>query len=218
MNDPYVYSNGTLKNKFNINNYDELRKLEADICFINLIDIDGKFDNEKIDENLIKNIHKYIFSDIFIWAGEYRTVPIFKSERVLAGLSITYSDSKKIDTELKNRIMDLNKTNWPLDDLETLSILFARKIALLWRVHPFRDGNTRTILVFSYIFAKKNNFPFDTKLFISELNNVYKENKVMDSVRDRFVIASLDDKDYPEVQYLAKMFYNAIKKEKYKIK
>ena len=91
MNDPYVYSNGVLKNKLNIKSYEELNKAEADIGFAKLINVDS-VDIDFFDDKLLKRIHKHIFEDIFDWAGEYRKVPLVKEELVLPGCTIQYTD------------------------------------------------------------------------------------------------------------------------------
>lgn len=210
MDDPYVYENGTLINKLNITDYEKLRQAEADIGFLKLIDIDS-VENKKFDINLIKALHTHIFEDIYSWAGEFRTVPIIKEELVLPGCSIDYSSVSMIEKDLNGLLDDLNNTKWNYEDRKEIAYTFARKMALIWRVHPFRDGNTRTILSFSYMFAKEHNFPFDIEIFAKKLNRSYDNGKLNDtSIRDRFVLACLDDKDYPEVKYLASTFYTAM--------
>lgn len=210
MNDPYIYENGVLKNKLNIHDYDKLNKAEADIGFIKLINIDSLKITD-FDEEAIKEIHYHIFEDIFEWAGKFRIMPLFKQEVVLPGCSIYYSEYREIPKDLKNTLDDLNSINWQGLDTEEIAYLFARKIALLWRVHPFRDGNTRTMLSFAYLFAKEHGFPFDMETFTEELSRKEtEEGKTIYSVRDKFVLACLDEKDYPEVQYLANVFERAI--------
>ena len=213
IKDTYLISedNETLKNKLNITEYDVLNKAEADICFTKLIDID-KFEKNKLDKKLIKDIHTHIFEDIFEWAGEYRTVPIYKGETVLLGYSVPYAECKDIDKLLEKRIKDLNQVDWKKLDCDSLAETFARKLALLWRVHPFRDGNTRTTLSFAYIYAKKKGFPFSIEPFLDSLNRKYGENNRIEqySIRDKFVLASLDDEYNPEVKYLASVFKRAI--------
>jgi cell filamentation protein len=219
MKDPYINENGVLKNKLNIKNYEDLNKAEADIGFIKLIDIDSVFkrNNDEFnifDADLLKKIHKHIFEDIFDWAGEYRTVPIIKEEVVLPGYSIPYSDYKNISKDLNEKLNELNSISWQNLDTHSISMLFARKMALLWKVHPFRDGNTRTMLSFAYLYAKEHSFPFDMKTFTDNLNRTSnKEGKTIYSIRDKFVLACLDEKDYPEVEHLAKVFEIAIKTE-----
>ena len=210
--DPYVYDNGTLINKLGIKDYDELNKAEADIGFLKLINIDSvKLDY--FDEETLKRIHKHIFEDIFDWAGEYRTVPLVKEELVLPGCSIPYSKHTDISKDLKALLTDLNSIAWQNLDVNEISWLFARKLALIWKVHPFRDGNTRTILSFAYLYAKEHGFPFDMETFTNELSRkVDEEGRTIYSIRDKFVLACLDEKDYPEIQHLASVFEKAITK------
>ena len=212
INDPYTYEDGTLKNKLNIRDHQELRKAEADIGFLKLINVDS-VKSDKLNEELLRDIHYHIFENIFEWAGEYRTVPVYKTELVIPGISLRYADVGSIGKELRKQMIDLNMTEWDLDNIDKLAYTFARKIAVMWKIHPFRDGNTRTFLSFAYIFAKENGFPFDMELFTKELNRKHDEDgKVINySVRDRFVLASLDDDHYPEVGPLASLFKAAIK-------
>lgn len=211
MKDPYTYEDGTLKNKLNIRDHQELRQAEADIGFLKLINIDSVKANG-LNEDLLSRIHYHIFENIFDWAGRYRTVPVYKTELVIPGISLRYADVGSIGKELKKQMIELNMINWPLEDRDQLAYTFARKIAVMWKIHPFRDGNTRTFLSFAYIFAKANGFPFDIELFTKELNRKHDENgKVVNySVRDRFVLASLDDDHYPEVGPLASLFKAAM--------
>ena len=211
INDPYTYEDGTLKNKLNIRDHQELRKAEADIGFLKLINVDS-VKSDKLNEELLRDIHHHIFENIFEWAGEYRTVPVYKTELVIPGISLRYADVGSIGKELKKQMVELNMISWPLEDRDQLAYTFARKIAVMWKIHPFRDGNTRTFLSFAYIFAKENGFPFDMELFTKELNRKHDEDgKVINySVRDRFVLASLDDDHYPEVGPLASLFKAAI--------
>jgi cell filamentation protein len=216
MNDPYVYENGVLKNKLNIQDYNQLNKAEADIGFIKLINIDS-IRIDYFDEETLKRLHRHIFEDIFEWAGKYRVMPLYKEELVLPGCSITYSEYREISKDLKVCLNDLNSIAWQNLETSEISMLFARKLALLWRVHPFRDGNTRTILSFAYLYAKEHGFPFDMETFTEELSRKETEDgKTIYSVRDKFVLACLDEKDYPEVGPLANVFERAIEKEKEK--
>ncbi len=41
---------------------------------------------------LLLKMHKYIFQDMYDWAGQQRKQNIYKEEHVLGGLSIDYSD------------------------------------------------------------------------------------------------------------------------------
>ena len=211
MKDPYTDSAGVLTNKLNIKDKKKLDEAEASIGFIKLINVDS-VDTSYFNAELEKDIHRHIFEDIYDWAGEYRTVPLIKEELVLPGCSLKYTDPKDISKELQSRIRKLNSISWQNMTKEEIANTFAREIALIWRVHPFRDGNTRTVLSFSYLFAKANGFPFDMKTFIDNLTRKYDEdgNVTRYSIRDKFVLASLDEKDVPEVGHLANVFLQAM--------
>jgi cell filamentation protein len=212
MHDPYIIDeNGVLRNKLSITDYHELNRAERDITFVKFLDIDTSY-KQQFNAQYFKSIHKHIFEDIFDWAGEYRTVPIVKEEVVLPGLSLDYADAKDIDKKLKSCLKTMNDTNWDAMPLDKKIAEFTNQLTSLWSIHPFRDGNTRTFLSFAYIFAKANGFPFDMELFTKELNRTHDEDgKVINySVRDRFVLASLDDDHYPEVGPLASLFKAAM--------
>lgn len=99
MKDPYVLSDGTLKNKLGIVDYEELNNAERDIGYAKLLNAEDIL-KEKCDIELLKKIHKHIFGDIFEWAGEFRTVPLYKEEIVLPGLSLEYAQPKDIKKQL----------------------------------------------------------------------------------------------------------------------
>jgi len=210
MKDPYINENHVLINKFGITEYDELNEVEAEIGRIKLLNLDSIKINF-FNEELIKNIHYFIFKDIFEWAGDYRTTPIFKEELILPRYSVPYSEPKNISKDLIKKLDDINNTYWDNLDNEETMIEFARKMALLWKVHPFRDGNTRTMLSFSYLFVKEYGFKMDMNTFLENLSRIYgKESVKRYSIRDKFVLASLDDRDYPEVKPLAKVYKKAL--------
>ena len=48
----------------------------------------------------LAEMHKYIFQDIYGWAGKFRTINMEKEEPALGGLSIEYSDSTRIADDL----------------------------------------------------------------------------------------------------------------------
>ena len=211
--DPYVLEDGTLKNKLGITDYNELNKAEADIGFAKLIDIDSTYLRD-FDAELLRSLHKHIFEDIFDWAGEYRTIPLYKEEIVIPGLSLEYEEPGIIKESLDEKLKTLNNTKWKEKSIKEISLEFTKKLAKIWRVHPFRDGNTRATLAFADLYARMHGFPFDMGYLTKNLNREMDENGkiIRYSIRDKFVLAALDDEDYPEPEHLAKMFEIAIKR------
>ena len=210
MKDPYILENGTLKNLLNITDEKELKKAERDIGFAKLMDI-GELSNEKCDVELLKKIHKHIFEDIFDWAGEFRTVPMIKIEEVIPMVSIDYAEPKNIKKELESEIKKINKENWKNKDFDEKIKSITKYASSIWRTHPFRDGNTRTTLAFTQILAKKQGIDLDLGKILNDLGRRYNENGRVTrwSVRDRFVLAALDENNYPEPQWLEETLKSA---------
>ena len=69
--------------------------LLQEIFFLQQNPIEGNFDFEHL-----KAIHYFIFKNVYEWAGEKRTINIYKHEQILAGLSVEYSKSEDIDKQL----------------------------------------------------------------------------------------------------------------------
>ena len=77
--DKYVYPDtNILINKFDCRDEDKLREIEAlstggNLAYLQLHPIKGNFDFKHL-----KDIHHFIFQDMFDWAGQIRTIDIGK--------------------------------------------------------------------------------------------------------------------------------------------
>jgi len=120
----------------------------------------GEFDLQHLCE-----IHKYVFQDVFEWAGKLRIINIEKAEEALSGLSVEYSDVFDIVRHGASALSKLNSVTWDLLGNEQKATAFAEHITEVWKVHPFREGNTRTVITFCCDFADKRGFPLDRELF-----------------------------------------------------
>ena len=75
----YCYPDSeVLKNKLNIRDKDELFEAEKKLTFARLQKLQSEPIKGKFDFAHLKAIHKYIFQDLYDWAGEERTVDIGK--------------------------------------------------------------------------------------------------------------------------------------------
>ena len=209
--DPYTDNNDVLKNKLNLKTTEELDQASADIGFMKLINIDI-IPLEHFDPDILRRIHWHIFHDIFEWAGEYRNVPLVKEEYIFPGYTIPYTDFREIENEVIRQMWEMERIAWEEKTMEEIASILARRIALLWKVHPFRDGNTRTMLCYAYLFGKEHGFPMDMLTFTDNLARIYYEDGTIarHSIRDKFVIASLEEKDKPETEHLAHLFEEAM--------
>ncbi|MBQ8942432.1 MAG: Fic family protein [Firmicutes bacterium] len=201
MKDVYMYDDAeVLKNRLGIKNEEELNKAEGDITCIRLLDIDKEISGGLFDYARLKAIHKYIFGDIYEWAGKERVVPIVKGERVLGGDTVRYSIPGCIENDANKAIDDLNSVKWQELSIDETASIFSVLLAALWQVHPFREGNTRTIITFATQFAEYNGFKMNKALLRD--NAEY--------VRDSLVKAS--DGPYSDYQYLRRIIHDSIEK------
>ena len=199
MRDPYFFlSVGVLENLLNITDGQKLAEVETDMVFLKLIDTNSMPVPAAYDVEYLQSLHRYLFEDIYPWAGEFRTINFIKEERILDGASVDYSDHTMIGKDLTRAITKLNQTEWqelqPSQQVHALVLSFAA----LWRVHPFREGNTRTITTFMLQFAADKGMPVDRALLAKY--NAY--------VRDALVIASLGE--YAQYEYLEKILREAM--------
>jgi len=206
MKDPYLYPNrDVLINLFNETDEMTFTNIEADYTSLRIkelldIPIIGDFDFQHLCK-----MHWYIFQDIYQWAGKIRVINIEKAEEALSGLSVEYADVFDIVKYGESTLLKMKATNW--DDLSSRqkAITFAECMAEIWKVHPFREGNTRTIITFCCDFADKHGFPLDKELFKD--HSIYVRRAL---VASSAFFKDLGDKRKPE--FLVNFIYDAIQR------
>lgn len=142
INSRYTYK-GTdvIKNKLNIRDEEKLRLYEKKMVAFKLTTINFAKLPSKFDEKRLKYIHKYLFSDIYEFAGEYRLENIIKE-------NFRFSEYEYIEENVNKIMSEIN-----LDKLKILSFdKFCESISYYMTelnvIHPFREGNGRTIREF----------------------------------------------------------------------
>lgn len=135
MRDPYVQENGTLKNKLNISDNEILQDKERKISSLRAFELSKSREIKRTyDLQHLKNIHKYIFSDIYDWAGKIRNI-----DNTLFCKPINIeSYSENIFSELKRKNFFINNSR------EELAHNLAKTFLDINALHPFREGNGRT--------------------------------------------------------------------------
>lgn len=199
MADPYVYE-GTdvLKNLGGLKKQDDLDEFESAMFKLAFINMKDSFEIKNTDD--IFKIHRIVFSEVYEWAGQPRIINIYKSEQVLDGLSVRYSDYSEIKKEIKHLNTEFKKVKISKDNRNIINEIVL-VISKLWRVHAFREGNTRTIGLFLYFWMKKLNLKLN--------NNFLGENAKF--FRNALVLASIDE--YSEYGHLEKILNDAINDE-----
>jgi len=204
MKDIYLYENTSiLKNKLDIKNQEELNLAEADYLLCRILEVEKLAIDRDINIHYFKLIHKYLFQDIYEWAGEFRKIDIEKYERALNGLSVKYEDFLQIENKLNTIFEIINKTDVISMSKKELVEHITDIIADMWEVHAFREGNTRTVVLFIYKYLQKYNININ--------KDIFKDNSQY--VRDALVAATFEDIEinvYKNKTYLLRVIEDAL--------
>lgn len=166
MRDIYLYDDcDVLRNLLGIRNQKQLEEAEADYVTYRLKEIVKESLQGAYDFAHLLQMHKYIFQDLYDWAGQPRKVNIYKEEPVLGGLSLDYSDKKTIATDAEQILKEMRDKPWRRMGMQEAAIQFSDSLAKLWKVHPFREGNTRTTITFLCQYADEIGLNPNRKLF-----------------------------------------------------
>lgn len=180
-NDPYLYDDvEVLVNKLNIKDKNKLEELEQDtIPFLMTALIKQGFKIESVHD--IKKIHKFLFDPIFDWAGETRTITMYKREAVLEGASVDYTPAGYIEIELDELDKKFKSIKWSqLNTNEKLSKIIE-VVQELWQIHCFREGNSRTTAIFLYFLLKTQGI-YSNREFISKHSKYFRNALVFASI------------------------------------
>lgn len=162
--DPYLYEDvPVLKNVPGIKNSEELKQAEGDLTRMSMGIVYAK-EYEKFNTETLKDIHRTIFGGIYEWAGEFRTIPIMKAEEVLGGDTVRYASPSEIKKQLDMASKEIAKIR-PNANKKDIVFKIVRITAAIWQTHPFREGNTRTVVAFSVLLAAKLGVKLDYELF-----------------------------------------------------
>lgn len=184
----YFYPNSdVLKNKLNIQDYNKLKEKDAELSFKRLVElrekpVDGNFDKE----HFIK-IHKYLFQDLYEWAGEYRTVYMSKNNSYFASIDM-------IDLYLEDAFKLMKEELKDVNSYQNMISFLANYLVILLNIHPFREGNGRT-----------------TKEFLTELV----EAKSKELLNEEYTInwGNTSSQNLEEAMVLARAFKGPIEQE-----
>ena len=151
----YCYpKSNVLKNKLNIK--DELTLFEAEkkLTLIRLQELQAKPIKGNFDYKHLKDIHYYIFQDVYDWAGELRTVEIGKGNLFCTTeFLVSYGESI-----FKNYFKLCFNAK---DDFKKYIKNFSSCYADLNALHPFREGNGRTQREFARLICLKCGYVLD---------------------------------------------------------
>jgi fido (protein-threonine AMPylation protein) len=122
-------------------------------------------------------IHRQLFAGVFGHAGKIRDCNLSKREWVLGGESVVYDDYRTVRASLdydfdKEKAFDYSGSG----ERKAVEHI-AKFIADLWQIHPFREGNTRTIAVFAIKYLRTFGYDVENETF--EKNSQYFRNALV---------------------------------------
>ena len=91
----------------------------------------------------------------------YRDYNISKREFVLARESVAYGDYASLEDDLETAFSEFSPAPAQGGDYTVYIASVADFIARIWQIHPFAEGNTRTVAVFLQQLLHFHGFPQD---------------------------------------------------------
>lgn len=142
LTDDYYEGTNCLINKFNIQNEEQLAKIEASITLAKTAELERNPISTTFDFEHYKQIYRYLFEDLYEWAGSVRTVDISKK-------GTNFISAENIEV-VANACFDRLKShnyfrNFDFEDFVENIVDFYCSTNML---HPFREGNGRTQRIF----------------------------------------------------------------------
>lgn len=125
-----------LKNKLNIREQDVLEEAERNITALRILELKEKPLKGILNFKYLQKLHKYIFGDIYSWAGKLRSVNITKGN-MFCDCKFIVQIADEIFEQLKheNYLKMCSEEDMP----ERLAYYLSEINAL----HSFREGNGR---------------------------------------------------------------------------
>ena len=139
-------------------------ELECDFVSARIVELLNK-DNFNLSVDYLKYVHKFLFQDVYEFAGEFRKVDFSKHERILNNDSVAYGDHKLLEQSLDYDItLEKNKNYNEMNIVDVINNItdFSSRI---WQIHPFREGNTRTTALFIEKYLVSLGYNVDNTLF-----------------------------------------------------
>ncbi len=160
MPDPYLDPvSGILRNKLGLTEDAALHMAEAAAARINATVAMQRADAARhLNEKSLKAIHHTLFSDIYAWAGDFRSVYLRKAHG-----GLPFAPPARLAGQMRRRILPaFHKLarRAGADDR-----VFTDALAQCWgeltELHPFREGNGRAIQIFVAALAHRYNRDID---------------------------------------------------------
>lgn len=166
--DPYTDpETGLLRNRVGARTQPALDRAEAALSVVRLVELADRYPVPPSgDLNELRGVHRYLFQDIYEWAGQPRTVdlrkpggePFLPAGQVEAGTGYVLDELRR-----DQHLSGLGRSRF----VERL----AHHVDALNYAHPFREGNGRAARVFWSRVSRDAGWSLDWRLVSRERNN-----------------------------------------------
>jgi len=177
-------------------------ELECDLVSTRIVELLEQ-NNFELSIEYLKYVHKYLFKDIYDFAGKFRDIDFSKHERILNGDSALYGDHKLLEQSLDYDISLEKKKNYKemniVDVINNITDFTSR----IWQIHPFREGNTRTTALFIEKYLTSLGYKVDNTMFKDK--SIYYRNAL---VRSNYFNNDLNIKE--DNSFLIKFYENLL--------
>jgi len=110
-------------------------------------------------------VHRRIFDGVFKFAGKIRDYNITKKEWVLEGDTVLYVSAPDIRKAIEYDIEQEKAFDYTGLSMEQAISHITKFVSGIWQIHPFGEGNTRTVAVFAIQYLRSMGFNVENDLF-----------------------------------------------------
>ena len=159
----------------------------------------------------LKNIHKFLFKDIYDFAGVYRNYNITKKEPILNDDTVKYVNYQDIEGYFEYDFKEEKEFDYSKLNKDELIKHISKFTSSIWQVHAFGEGNTRTTAVFVEKYLNSLGFNVNNDMFKD--HSQYFRNAL---VRSNY--GNIPKGIYPTFDYLIMFFENLLQNKNNELK
>ena len=160
-------------------------------------------DNFELSIDYFLYVHKYIFQDVFDFAGKIKDRNLSKPEPILNRDTVRYGGFKAIISSLEYNISLENEKDYNAMNIVDVINSITDFSSRIWQIHPFEEGTTRSTAVFIQKYLVSLGYEVDNTLFKEK--SVYYRNAL---VRSNYFNRKLNIKE--EKRFLIKFYENLL--------
>lgn len=154
--DPYLIPGSTcLINALGITDTERLNLAEGEISTIALAELIRSPAHPTFDLNHLCCIHRQLFGDIYMWAGNLRTTEISKGDKLFLPYKLIQQCADELFMALHQESL---LSGLSMNDFALRSAYYLGRINA---IHPFREGNGRTQRILLDQLAEQYGYGFE---------------------------------------------------------